>query len=517
MADSTFIASLLAAQADLSAVERFTQRHSRATEPALARHYRDLLPLSAPRPGEQYAFAVDLDACTGCKACVTACHSLNGLDADESWRRIGTLVGDDADGGAVLQTVTMACHHCADPACLRGCPVGAYDKDAATGIVRHLDDQCIGCRYCVMMCPYDVPQYSPSRGIVRKCDMCHGRLAAGEAPACVQACPNEAIRIRVVPTDAGPSVQIADAPPPELTRPTTRYRSRRKTATRWRAIDGERATPADAHGPLVAMLVASQLAVGLFAAALLASARLPGERARDLAAVGVFVLLFGLAASLRHLGRPTKAWRAFLGLRTSWLSREIVAFGGLTVLAGAYVSSSWWSGPGTAVSTAIGAATVGVGLAGVACSAMVYHATGRGLWHVVSSGGQFFGTTLALGAAVLGLAASGTAPSLAAACAATVAAVTASKLAALLLLLAHTNGHGALPLARTARLLRGRLRTLTVCRVTIGTLSLGFAVAVAGGHPVAAVLVLGASLVGEVVERMLFFRAISPARMPGSL
>jgi Fe-S-cluster-containing dehydrogenase component/DMSO reductase anchor subunit len=516
MADSAFIASLLAAQADLSAVERFTQRHVRATEPALSRHYRDLLPLSAPRPGEQYAFAVDLDACTGCKACVTACHSLNGLDPEESWRRIGTLVGDDADGGAVLQTVTMACHHCADPACLRGCPVAAYDKDPTTGIVRHLDDQCIGCRYCVMTCPYDVPQYSPARGIVRKCDMCHGRLAAGEAPACVQACPNEAIRIRVVPTEASPTVQMADAPSPSLTRPTTRYRSRRRTAMRWRAIDGERATPADAHGPLVAMLVATQLAVGLFAAALVASVHLPARTARDLGAAGALVLLLGLAASLRHLGRPTKAWRAFIGLRTSWLSREIVAFGVLGGLAAAWVSGACAVGPDTRASMAIGTATVGMGLIAVACSAMVYHATGRRLWHVVSSGGQFFGTTLALGAAVLGLAASGSAPALAVACAATVAVVTTSKLAALVVLLARTNDADALPLARTARLLRGRLVALTVCRMAAGTLVAGLA-AFAGDRPVAAVLVLAASLVGESAERVLFFRAISPARMPGSL
>ena len=70
---------------------------------------------------------------------------------------------------------------------MHGCPVGAYEKDALTGIVRHLDDQCIGCRYCMLTCPYEVPQYSVRKGIVRKCDMCADRLAESEAPACVQA------------------------------------------------------------------------------------------------------------------------------------------------------------------------------------------------------------------------------------------------------------------------------------------------------------------------------------------
>ena len=78
------------------------------------------------------------------------------------------------------------------------CPVNAYEKDPVTGIVKHLDDQCFGCQYCTMACPYDVPKYHPGKGIVRKCDMCSSRLAVGEPPACVQACPHQAISIRVV-------------------------------------------------------------------------------------------------------------------------------------------------------------------------------------------------------------------------------------------------------------------------------------------------------------------------------
>src|SRR5690606_34885961 len=63
-----------------------------------------------------------------------------------------------APSAPVLQHVTTACHHCVEPGCLHGCPVLAYEKDPVTGIVRHLDDQCIGCTYCVLMCPYEVPQ-----------------------------------------------------------------------------------------------------------------------------------------------------------------------------------------------------------------------------------------------------------------------------------------------------------------------------------------------------------------------
>ena len=127
--------------------------------PAQARYYHDLIPAAKPGLGEQYAFAVDLDACTGCKACVSACHSLNGLEENETWRKVGLLHGS-TETEPYRQTITTACHHCVEPGCLEGCPVMAYEKDDETGIVRHLDDQCIGCQYCMLKCPYDVPQYS---------------------------------------------------------------------------------------------------------------------------------------------------------------------------------------------------------------------------------------------------------------------------------------------------------------------------------------------------------------------
>ena len=152
-AERTLIDALLDEQRQLTAVERFAQKHEHAEAPIQSRYYRDLLPLSQPRAGEQYAFEVDLDKCSGCKACVVACHNLNGLEENESWRSVGLLVNAE-NSAPFQQTVTTACHHCVDPGCLNGCPVLAYEKDPITGIVRHLDDQCIGCQYCVLKCPY---------------------------------------------------------------------------------------------------------------------------------------------------------------------------------------------------------------------------------------------------------------------------------------------------------------------------------------------------------------------------
>src|SRR5204863_8332702 len=100
-----------------------------------------------------------------------------------------------------------------------------------------------------------------------------------------------------------------------------------------RAADAHVVRAADAHPALVVMLTLTQLAVGCFAAATAV------PNARGLAGAGVVALVAGMSASLLHLGRPTKAWRAVLGLRTSWLSREIVGFGTLAPLAALYAGS----------------------------------------------------------------------------------------------------------------------------------------------------------------------------------
>ena len=147
--------------------------------------------------------------------------------------------------------------------------MNAYEKDPVTGIVKHLDDQCFGCQYCTLACPYDVPKYHPGKGIVRKCDMCSSRLAVGEAPACVQACPHEAIAIRVVNVqqvieDAEAAVFLPAAPDPQITLPTTTYKTTRVFPRNMLPADYFRVKPQHAHLPLVVMLVLTQLSVGAF-------------------------------------------------------------------------------------------------------------------------------------------------------------------------------------------------------------------------------------------------------------
>ena len=334
------LAELLAGQQRLDTpVARFSSAHDQLA-PDVTAIAPQLIPLSAPRPGEQYAFEVALDSCTGCKACVSACHSLNGLDDTETWRDVGLLVSDDRHH-PFTQTVTTACHHCADPACLNGCPVLAYEKDPVTGIVRHLDDQCIGCNYCVLKCPYDVPKYNARLGIVRKCDMCHDRLAHGEAPACAQACPTSAIRIVTVTTTAAANgapradttAFLPAAPAPDYTQPTTRYVSRRALPSDLVAADHATLRPQPPHWPLVALLTLMPMAVGCGVVD-----RVLSWPTAALVLVGWSAGAAGLALSVLHLGQPRRAWRVFLGWRASWLSREALVFGAWFLLATGYTA-----------------------------------------------------------------------------------------------------------------------------------------------------------------------------------
>ncbi len=570
-ASRTLVDDLLAEQRDLTAAARFAAWRQTSAEPAPARWYRHLIPLTKPQPGQQYAFDVDLDRCSGCKACVSACHSLNGLDDGEAWRDTGLLVSDDWRR-PYQQTITTACHHCVDPACLNGCPTLAYDKDPLTGIVRHLADQCIGCQYCVLKCPYDAPKYSARRGIVRKCDLCSNRLAAGEAPACVQACPNEAIRITLRETkdvasefrgqsatapsrnatkSAAPATSeisarastapfLPAAPAPDYTLPTTRYKSSQPIPDSARAADREELHPQPAHTPLVFMLVLSQLSAGLFLFDLLASFVLPAKQAATLHAIQTLAaFVVGASAmliSLLHLGRPLGAWRAFLGLRQSWLSREIVVFGLFLPLAGLYTASTLFPASlDPALRLALGAATALAGLLGVFSSAMLYHDTHRDFWRLPLTGGKFFGTTLLLGAVgtllTLAVCEPSSPASLPLALAGFLALAGAWKLAVEHRVLRRLPDDDFSPRHKTALLLAGRFGLARRCQIAallLGAILLPAPVileircaapgALSAGLPAVAFAFLFAlCLAGELMERRLFFLAVQPVKMPGTI
>lgn len=519
-----------------TAVTRFADWHDQHGNTLSAqKNYQHLIPLSRPAQGEQYAFQVDLDTCSGCKACVAACHSMNGLDQEEAWRDVGLLHMRDQKH-SLQQTVTTACHHCADPACSNGCPVLAYEKDELTGIVRHLDDQCIGCQYCVLKCPYDVPKYHEVLGIVRKCDMCHSRLSVNEAPACVQSCPNEAIRIIKITL---PEIHAASSQPlvagafaSSYTLPTTRYLSTNPHRSSLQPANATSLRVEPTHLPLVLMLVLTQASAG----AALANALhffLTEKSNLGLALTATFLTLLGLIASVTHLGRPWQAWRAFLGWKKSWLSREILVFGNwfpllvasllLTLLNTPFLSDdlllnvtnmakkefNWILDPAhlrlTQFQLPLLSLAVLVGLLSVYCSIMVYVDTRRPYWSMSLASGKFIGTLCILGAA---LAAGFTGQILWAWGA--VFFTTLKVCSEIFFLKKHLSSDPQNPQTKTARVLWEVLQPWTLARFASSILGL----ALLWLEPWSGILFLVA---GELIERSLFFRAVNAPRMPGNL
>ena len=130
--------------------------------------------------------------------------------------------GDGTFGSTCFSyNVSVACNHCDDPVCVRVCPTEAMHKDEQTGLVSVNDRHCIGCGYCHLSCPYSAPRVDRVKGHSVKCDGCIERVAAGEKPVCVEACPARALDFGPVGDmeKLGERAAIAPFPRPEATVP----------------------------------------------------------------------------------------------------------------------------------------------------------------------------------------------------------------------------------------------------------------------------------------------------------
>jgi formate dehydrogenase iron-sulfur subunit len=255
----------------------------------------------------------------------------------------------------------------------------------------------------------------------------------------------------------------------------------------------------------------------------------------------ICALLFGvvaLGAATLHLGRPQLAYRAVLGLRTSWLSREIVAFGVFAALAAWDAARVWFQPESAFVLDALAWSVLVSGFAGVFCSVMIYHCTRRSAWIGPRTFLRFFGTTLWLGltttltvaAVVAGvrrdLAVGEVLQQLSAVLCPALLLVATVKLAYEARDLLHLLERQHTSLKRSAGLLVGELASLTAARFTLGVLG-GLVLPLvlwqqsSEAHPwewlstVAAVWI--ASILGETLERALYFMAAVAPRMPGGL
>lgn len=157
---------------------------------------------SDPIPAEDdpaVGVMIDLTRCSGCQSCALACKVANRMPEPET---VPTKLDSsalsfvdtraNASGEAVF--VKRQCMNCVHPACASACTVGALRK-TAEGPVVYDSSKCIGCRYCQYACPFGVPAYEWDNvfGLISKCQMCFQRVADGQQPACVAACPNGAL------------------------------------------------------------------------------------------------------------------------------------------------------------------------------------------------------------------------------------------------------------------------------------------------------------------------------------
>lgn len=170
----------------------------------------------------QYGFYFDGTRCTGCKTCELACKDYKDLDLGIAYRKVYECSGGswvaNSDGtyepNVFAYYVSMACNHCSTPVCAKVCPTGAMHKDE-NGIVSVDTKKCVGCGYCELACPYNAPKVDPEKGQSVKCNGCLERIAIGEAPVCVEACPARALQFGDITSLSGKGKIAAIAPLPD--------------------------------------------------------------------------------------------------------------------------------------------------------------------------------------------------------------------------------------------------------------------------------------------------------------
>jgi len=168
-----------------------------------------------PDYAETPSVLVDVTRCIGCRQCMRACKQANDLPDNtdlttdfpgswdpqelrfDQWTVVNPATGCNADGTEVTRNIKTQCMHCLEPTCVSVCPVGAMTK-SDLGPILYSADRCIGCRYCIMACPFDIPKFEWEGGmwsVLGKCQMCaHTRLAEGRLPACAESCPTGALK-----------------------------------------------------------------------------------------------------------------------------------------------------------------------------------------------------------------------------------------------------------------------------------------------------------------------------------
>ncbi|AKH69117.1 nitrate reductase (quinol-dependent), transmembrane subunit [Spongiibacter sp. IMCC21906] len=403
-----------------------------------------------PNRNKQHAFHFTADNCIGCHACEAACSEKNDNPAHISFRSVGYVEGGTYPDFRRMN-ISMACNHCDDPVCLKGCPTRAYTKHVEYGAVLQDPETCFGCGYCTWVCPYNAPQLDPIKGQVSKCNMCVDRLEVNLKPACVSACLGNALNFGVV--DDLPEnreqgkVSIPGFPDPEITHPNIRFQQINNMpdeVTRpdgmpvkyHKSEDGQYRPVVDQkrgiekkwslkklssrENPLVIFTLVSQISLGAFFLSFLGAqlgidsfvALQNSVMYVPLMAVAVGLSALGMLMSATHLGKPLRAYRGFNNLRHSPVCREglgmalYMLFGGLHVLAmlpenAMFISmfGEWGQYRGFAATSAYLA--MSCGSVGLYYMYRCYRIPARPFWNHWQTGTAFLGNSLSLGSSLV--------------------------------------------------------------------------------------------------------------------
>ncbi len=404
-----------------------------------------------PNRNKQHAFHFTADNCIGCHACEAACSEKNDNPAHISFRSVGYVEGGTYPDFKRMN-ISMACNHCDDPVCLKGCPTRAYTKHVEYGAVLQDPETCFGCGYCTWVCPYNAPQLDPIKGQVSKCNMCVDRLEVNLKPACVSACLGNALNFGVVedlPENREQAkLTIPGFPDPEITHPNIRFQQIKNMpdeVTRpdgmevkyHKGDDGQYRPVVDQkkgvekkwsfsklssrENPLVIFTLVDQAAFGAFLLSFL-GAQLGIDSivaVRDsvmyvpLIAVAVGLAGLGMLMSATHLGKPWRFYRGFNNLRHSPVCREglgiclFMVFAGLHLLAmlpenAVFISIMGEWGSFRATASAMGFLALIAGAVGIYYMYRCYRIPARPFWNHWQTGSSFLGTALSLGGVVLG-------------------------------------------------------------------------------------------------------------------
>lgn len=301
-------------------------------------------------------FIFDYSKCVACHACIVACHNHNQTQLPLVWRQVfkGNPTKIPLKG---FINLSLACNHCIEAPCLSNCPAMAYCKDSFTGAILHNAASCIGCKYCTWACPFDAPKFNPNRGVVEKCNLCNDIVAKGGIPTCANACPTGALSFGTIEVE--PSL-VSPGFPPVQTYPRIETKGLEAVeentvmdvdATGFNPLSSEPET----HQPKINVLAELPLVLFTLMAALLAGWFVKfygigdGLPRTTKVAFTVTLSLAGIISTL-HLGKPLRAYRSMLHVKSSWLSREIIFFSifsivGITYLFTENIAFFWLTVP----------------------------------------------------------------------------------------------------------------------------------------------------------------------------